>query len=76
MARTRTLEERLMGASVLRMSFTLSAREGTPEFKAIYEGVLEDLKVTDAQVEAFTRDHRAEVESRARQAAGKHVADA
>ena len=76
MARKRSLEERLLGAAVLKRTFQLSAKEDSPEFRALYPGVLADLELTDAQVDDFLHTHSSDVEPRARQAAGKHVMDA
>lgn len=65
-AKTKTLEERLWGAAVLKMSFRLRGDEGSAAFKSIYPGVLRDLDVEDAAVEAFIQANQARVEKAAR----------
>ena len=66
MAKTKTLKEKLFGAAVLKLSFLLRGAEDSPAFRGIYPGVLRDLGVSDAEVDAFTAEHRAEVEKAAR----------
>jgi hypothetical protein len=66
MAKTKSLEDRLFGAAVLKMSFRLRGAEGSPAFTGIYPGVLRDLKLEDAAVDRFIEEHRPEVEAAAR----------
>lgn len=66
MAKVKTLEERLWGAAVLKMSFRLRGAEESPAFKAIYPGVLRDLDVEDAAVEQFIVANKERVEKAAR----------
>lgn len=56
----------LFGAAVLKLSFRLRDSEGSPAFDAIYPGVLRDLGLDDAQVEAYIAAHREAVEKAAR----------
>lgn len=65
-AKAKTLEERLWGAAVLKMSFRLRGAEESPAFKAIYPGVLRDLDVEDAAVEQFIAGNKERVEKAAR----------
>jgi len=65
-AKVKTLEERLWGAAVLKMSFRLRGAEASPAFKAIYPGVLRDLDVEDAAVEQFIVANKERVEKSAR----------
>mgnify|MGYP001017694908 CR=1 FL=1 len=65
-AKVKTLEERLWGAAVLKMSFRLRSAEESPAFKAIYPGVLRDLDVEDAAVEQFIVANKERVEKAAR----------
>jgi hypothetical protein len=66
MAKTKSLEDRLFGAAVLKMSFRLRGAEGSPAFTGIYPGVLRDLKLDDDAVDRFIEEHRPEVEAAAR----------
>lgn len=72
MARHKTLEERLMGAAVLKVSFALQGTLDSPVFQSVYPGVLEDLHVDSAQVDTFIQENRAAVEEKARKAARIH----
>ena len=69
MAKTKSLDDKLFGAAVLKMSFRLRGAEGSPAFTGIYPGVLRDLELDDAAVERFIEEHRSEVETAARGAA-------
>lgn len=53
----------LFSAAVLKMSFTLRGEEGGAGFRFVYEGVLRDLGVEDAEVDRYIADHRPEVEA-------------
>jgi hypothetical protein len=66
MPKTKSLEERLFGAAVLKMSFRLRGAEGSPAFTGVYPGVLRDLALSDAAVESYIEQHRADVEAAAR----------
>lgn len=66
MSKSKPLRERLWGAAVLKLSFVLRGNEASPAFKGIYPGVLRDLEITDAQVEAFIAENRAALEKVAR----------
>ena len=50
----------LFGAAVVKA--VLRKRHGVTATSALYEGILRDLGVTDAQVEAYLADHADEVE--------------
>jgi hypothetical protein len=62
MAKTKTMEERLFSAAVLRRSFELQNREYRAGFRFVYEGVLRDLGLAEDEVERFLEAHRDEVE--------------
>jgi hypothetical protein len=66
MAKTKTLREKLFGAAVLKLSFLLRGAEDSPAFRGIYPGVLRDLGVSDADVDAFIKANRPDVERAAR----------
>lgn len=66
MAKVKTLEERLWGAAVLKMSFRLRGAEQSPAFKGIYPGVLRDLDVDDAAVDTFIENNKERVEKAAK----------
>ena len=54
-------KNRLLGAAVVKA--VLRKRTGDPEATStLYEGILRDLGVTDAQVETYLLEHEAEVE--------------
>jgi hypothetical protein len=65
-AKVKTLEERLWGAAVLKMSFRLRGAEQSPAFKGIYPGVLRDLDVDDAAVDTFIENNKERVEKAAK----------
>lgn len=69
MAKTKSLNERLFGAAVLKMSFRLRGAEGSAAFTGIYPGVLRDLQLDDEAVERYIEEHRNQVEAAARGAA-------
>lgn len=63
MARPKSKEERLFSAAVLRRSFELRGDEHREEFAFVYRGVLRDLALVEAEVEAFLAEHRDEIEA-------------
>lgn len=63
MAREKTKSERLFSAAVLRRSFELQDGQYRDGFRFVYEGVLRDLGLEDAEVEAYLAAHRDEVEA-------------
>jgi len=62
-ARTKTKEERLFSAAVVRRAFELQDGRYKEGFRFVYEGVLRDLALEEAEVEAFLAEHRADVEA-------------
>lgn len=62
MARAKTREEKLFAAAVLRRSFELRG-EGGEGFRFVYDGVLRDLGLEDADVLAYCTAHAAEVDA-------------
>ncbi|HSD21688.1 MAG TPA: hypothetical protein VLC54_16685 [Anaeromyxobacter sp.] len=63
MARPRTKAERLFSAAVVRRSFELQDRDYAAGFRFVYEGVLRDLELEPAEVDAYLAEHRSEVEA-------------
>lgn len=63
MAKEKTREERLFSAAVLRRSFELQDAQYRDGFQFVYDGVLRDLDLTDAQVAKYLESHRSEVEA-------------
>lgn len=63
MAREKSREEKLFAAAVLRRSFELSGDEHRQGFRFVYEGVLRDLGLDDAEVESFLQANGAAVEA-------------
>ena len=66
MPKVKTLEERLWGAAVLKMSFRLRGAENSPAFKGVYPGILRDLELEDEAVEKFIGANKDRVEKAAR----------
>jgi hypothetical protein len=62
-AREKTKAERLFSAAVLRRSFELQDGQYKDGFRFVYEGVLRDLGLEEAEVEAYLAAHRDEVEA-------------
>jgi len=67
-ARPKTKTERLFSAAVLRRSFELQDGRYREGFRFVYEGVLRDLDLEEAEVEEYLAAHRGEVEA----AMGRH----
>jgi hypothetical protein len=61
--RQKTKEEKLFSAAVLRRSFELRGEEHRAQFRFVYEGVLRDLGLEAAEVEAYLAQHTREVEA-------------
>jgi len=62
-ARAKTKAERLFSAAVVRRAFELQDGRYKEGFRFVYEGVLRDLDLEEAEVEAYLAAHRAEVEA-------------
>ena len=62
MAKPKTREERLFSAAVLRRSFELQESRDQAGFRFVYEGVLRDLGLEEAEVDEYLAAHRDEVE--------------
>jgi hypothetical protein len=60
--RTRPRRNPLLGAAVLRALLDQRATENRAQAQALYDGVLRDLGLTDAEVKAYLEVHVAEVE--------------
>jgi len=52
----------LLGAAVLKALLRRRAGDDLAKTKALYEGILRDLALSDAQVEKYLVDHAEEVE--------------
>ncbi len=63
MAKEKTREERLFSAAVLRRSFELQDQQYQQGFRFVYEGVLRDLGLEEAEVDGYLASHRAEVDA-------------
>jgi hypothetical protein len=61
-ARPKTKKERLFAAAVVRRSFELQNREHRAGFQFVYEGVLRDLGLDEAEVDRFLAEHRDAIE--------------
>lgn len=63
MKKPKTKAERLFSAAVLRRGFELQDGQYKEGFRFVYEGVLRDLGLEEAEVEEYLAKHRAEVEA-------------
>jgi hypothetical protein len=61
--RPKTKAERLFSAAVVRRAFELQEGQYREGFRFVYEGVLRDLGLEEAEVDAYLAEHRAEVEA-------------
>lgn len=68
MGKPKTPDEKLFAAAVLKRSFELRGDEHREGFRFVYEGVLRDLGLDDADVDAYLAEHAAEVD----EAIGRH----
>jgi hypothetical protein len=62
-AKPKTREERLFSAAVVRRSFDLRGEEHRQGFRFVYEGVLRDLALEEAEVERYLAQHLEEIEA-------------
>ncbi|HYG66785.1 MAG TPA: hypothetical protein VD838_03970, partial [Anaeromyxobacteraceae bacterium] len=58
-----TKSERLFAAAVVRRTFELQHRDQRSGFQFVYEGVLRDLGLEDADVEKYLAEHGEHVEA-------------
>ena len=63
---SKTREQKLFGAAVLKTSFLLREAIDSPAFKVVYPGGLRDLELEDTEVDAFIAANREAVEKAAR----------
>ena len=63
MGRPKSKAERLFSAAVVRRAFELQEGQYREGFRFVYEGVLRDLGLEEAEVDAYLAEHRAEVEA-------------
>jgi hypothetical protein len=60
--RKSTRKNPLFGAAVVKLVLRKRTGETSGASSSLYEGILRDLGVTDAEVEKFLAEHEAEVE--------------
>jgi hypothetical protein len=60
--KTKARRNPLLGAAVLKALLEQRASENRAQAQALYDGVLRDLGLTDAAVQAYLEEHVAEVE--------------
>jgi hypothetical protein len=60
--KTKPRRNPLLGAAVLKALLEQRASENRAQAQALYDGVLRDLGLTDAAVQAYLEEHVAEVE--------------
>ena len=70
MGKAKSLKDKLWGAAVLKTSFALRNALESPAFRGVYPGVLRDLGIEDAAVEAYIAENREAVEKAARGTVG------
>jgi hypothetical protein len=58
----KTRRNPLLGAAVLKALLRRRAGDDQQKTQALYDGILRDLVLTDAEVEAYLETHAAEVE--------------
>ena len=63
MARTKTKEEKLFSAAVVRRTFELRGEEHREQFRFVYQGVLRDLALEASEVEEYLVANRAEIDA-------------
>jgi hypothetical protein len=63
LAKAKTRDERLFSAAVLRRAFELQDDQYRHGFEFVYQGVLRDLGLEDAEVAEYLAAHRPEVEA-------------
>jgi hypothetical protein len=63
LAKPKTRDEKLFSAAVLRRSFELQDDQYRHGFEFVYQGVLRDLGLEDAQVAEYLAAHGREVEA-------------
>jgi len=62
-AKAKTRDEKLFAAAVLRRSFELRGEEYADGYQFVYDGVLRDLGVEDADVKAYLAANLSAVEA-------------
>ena len=75
MGKAKSLKDKLWGAAVLKTSFALRDALESPAFRGVYPGVLRDLGIEDAAVDAYISEHREAVEKAARGSVGDTSGD-
>jgi hypothetical protein len=60
--KTKPRRNPLLGAAVLKALLKQRRSENRAQAQALYDGVLRDLGLTDAEVQAYLEEHVAEVE--------------
>ncbi|HEY6002962.1 MAG TPA: hypothetical protein VIV57_08800 [Anaeromyxobacter sp.] len=63
MKKTKTKAEKLFSAAVLRRGFELQEGQYREGFRFVYEGVLRDLGLEEAEVDEYLEKHRSEVDA-------------
>ena len=60
-SKSRSREERLRSAAVVKLKYLQTVGRLDAGFKMVFQGVLEDLKLNEADVDAFIEAHREEL---------------
>jgi hypothetical protein len=60
-ARSRTKDERLRSAAIVKLKYSLLTGKLDKGFQMIFDGVLRDLGLVESEVEAYLESHREEL---------------
>ena len=58
----------VFGAAVLKLSFVLNGQQDSPGYNFVYNGTLQELNLTDKQVDDFIAEHREVLEEHIKKA--------
>ena len=61
-SRGQTKPDRLRKAAIVKMKYLMLTGKMDDGFRAVYEGVLEDLRLKEADVDKYIDKHRAQLE--------------
>jgi hypothetical protein len=63
---TEKTRDPLFGAAVLKLSFIMKGLADEPGFRIVYFGALNDLGITNTEVDEYIKEHRQELETHIR----------
>ena len=68
---TEKTRDPLFGAAVLKLSFILKGQANQPGFRVVYFGTLNELGITNTEVDDYIRENRARLEEHIKKAEQK-----